>query len=323
MSDLLSDYDFSLPESLIASRPLPERDASRMLVLDRDSGAITHARVRDLRSFLDDGDLVILNDSRVMRARIPLPAGGEILLIEPIGPCLWKCMVRPGRKFQEGACVKIAGGHCEVRKILDDGLRAIAFDHEPDLGAVGKMPIPPYLGREADEEDDVRYQTVFAREEGSVAAPTAGLHFTPELLAAIPHAFLTLHVGVGTFRPVTTENVADHKMHEERFELSEKTASAANSASRIVAVGTTVVRVLESRPPGPLLPGAGTTDIFIRPPHQFQRVGAVLTNFHLPRSTLLMLVSAFAGRELMLETYRKAVEKGYRFFSYGDCMFIR
>ena len=196
------------------------------------------------------------------------------------------------------------------------------FDEAPDLEKHGHMPLPPYFKREAEKLDDERYQTVYANTPGSVAAPTAGLHFTPEILSRIPHAFLTLHVGAGTFLPVKTENITDHEMHEEVYSISSATASALNSAKRIVAIGTTVTRVLESQPAGPIQPCEGRTRIFIHPPYEFQKTGALLTNFHLPESTLLMLVSALAGREAVLNAYREAIKERYRFFSYGDCMLI-
>jgi len=323
VSSRLSDYDYELPVELIASRPVPERDASRMLVLKRTNGHITHARVSDLPSFLSEGDLAIFNNSRVIRARIPVGEKGEIFLIEPLeAPLVWKCLVRPGRKFRMGARIVLDGCEAQVTALHDDGCREMVFDRPPDLDKIGTIPIPPYFRREADAQDTVRYQTVYASQDGSVAAPTAGLHFTPQLLAQIPHTFLTLHVGIGTFLPVKTESLDDHKMHEERYTIPAETAVAANAAKRILAVGTTTVRVLESQPSGSLQAATGATSIFIRPPYKFQHVGALLTNFHLPCSTLLALVSAFAGRELILDTYRLAIAERYRFYSYGDCMLI-
>jgi len=321
MSHRLSDYDYELPPGLVATRPADRRDASRMLVLVRGSGRVTHAGVADLPAFLRPGDLAILNNSKVIRARL-VDGRAEIFLLERREPLVWIAMVRPGRKFRAGARASFLGHEIEVAEAREDGTRVIRFDREPDLEKAGRMPIPPYFRREPEPIDDERYQTVFAAEPGSVAAPTAGLHFTPELLAAVPHAFVTLHVGAGTFLPVKTEDVAGHVMHEETYSLGADTAAAANRASRILAVGTTVARVLESQPAGPLRAASGRTAIFIRPPHEFRHVGALLTNFHLPRSTLLMLVSAFAGREAVLAAYREAVERHYRFFSYGDCMLI-
>lgn len=244
------------------------------------------------------------------------------MLIEPVAPRRWRCLVQPGRRFRPGAQGEVAGTAYTVETVEQDGVRIVSFDREPDHERYGEVPLPPYLGRGAEEEDHERYQTVYAKEPGSVAAPTAGLHFTPEILARIPHTFLTLHVGIGTFLPVKTENVAAHRMHAERYVIEEEAAQAMNYAQRILAVGTTTVRVLESQASGPLQPHRGSTDLFIRPPFAFRRVSHLLTNFHLPRSTLLMLVSAFAGRERILDAYAEAVRKRYRFYSYGDCMLI-
>jgi S-adenosylmethionine:tRNA ribosyltransferase-isomerase len=224
--------------------------------------------------------------------------------------------MRPGFEFS------IADTVARVRETLDDGSRIVEFALEPDLDRFGSMPIPPYLHRDADADDDVRYQTVFAKTAGSVAAPTAGLHFTHELLARLPHTQVTLHVGIGTFLPVKVDRVADHRMHSESYSIGEDAAHAINAAARILAVGTTVARVLESQPPGPLAACSAATSLFIHPPFAFRRVGALLTNFHLPKSTLLMLVCAFAGREEVLAAYQEAVRERYRFFSYGDCMLV-
>lgn len=324
MSDRLSDYDFPLPDELIASRPLDRRDASRMLVLDRATGEISHRHFTDFPAYLCDGDLVVLNNSRVIKARMFSEDGRvELLFLEEITPRRWKCLVKPGRRMRVGAGCRAGGVNLRVVSIEEPtGERIVDIDGPIDFARHGELPIPPYMHRAADAEDDTRYQTVFAAPEGSVAAPTAGLHFTPELLATIPHAFLTLHVGIGTFQPVKVENLAEHTMHEERYEISAGTAGALNSARRIVAVGTTSTRVLESQLSGPIEPRIGRTSIFIRPPHEFHRIGALLTNFHLPKSTLLMLVSAFAGRENIRAAYEAAIAEHYRFFSYGDCMLI-
>jgi len=323
MSSLVSDYDFPLPPELIASRPLPRRDASRMLVLHRASGVIEHRSFRDLPDYLQPGDLAVLNDSRVIKARLFSEDGRvEMLLLETREPRRWKSLVKPGRRMRVGASCAVAGTTARVIEVFPNGERLLEFETEPDLEHFGALPIPPYFKREADADDNERYQTVFARASGSVAAPTAGLHFTPEILARVPHAFLTLHVGIGTFQPVKAERIADHHMHEEHYAISPEAAEAINRASRLLAVGTTSARVLESQPPGPVQPHAGSTAIFLHPPKQLQRVGALLTNFHLPHSTLLMLVSAFAGREPILAAYAEAVKERYRFFSYGDCMLI-
>lgn len=323
MSDLVADYDFDLPPELIASRPLPERDASRMMVIDRASGNLTHRHFRDLPDYLRPGDLAVLNNSRVIKARLlSHDKKIEIFLLESLAPALWKCLVKPGRKMRTDSVCEIAGTTGCVREVLPDGERLIEFAAPPDLERHGIMPIPPYFKRDADEQDSIRYQTVFAEAPGSVAAPTAGLHFTPEMLARIPHAFVTLHVGAGTFSPVKTEHVTRHRMHEEHYTISSKAADAINHASRLVAIGTTAARVLESQPEGPLAPHSGSTRIFIHPPKTFQRVSVLFTNFHLPKSTLLMLVCAFAGKDAVLAAYAEAVRERYRFFSYGDCMLI-
>ena len=323
MSGHISDYHYDLPQELIAVTPAARRDESRMLVLHRKSGLIEHRCFREFPSFIGEGDIVALNDSRVIKARLLTdPPGVEIFLLENIGGNRWKCLVKPGRKLRMGTRLEIAGTMAEVADVLPGGERIVQFDAAPDLDKHGHMPLPPYIKREAKKLDDERYQTVYANTPGSVAAPTAGLHFTPEILSRIPHAFLTLHVGAGTFLPVKTEKITDHEMHEESYSISEGTASALNSAKRIVAVGTTVTRVLESQPPGPIQPSEGRTRIFIHPPYEFHKIGALLTNFHLPESTLLMLVSALAGRETILNAYREAIKERYRFFSYGDCMLI-
>jgi S-adenosylmethionine:tRNA ribosyltransferase-isomerase len=320
--DSLSDYDYPLPEDLIARHPLPHRDASRMMVLNRAGQTIEHRTFADFPGYLRSDDLVVLNDTQVIPAKVSSDDGRiGLLFLEAVGPNTWTCLVKPGRRMKLGAEFTIGGVRGIVRDVLPDGERVIAFDREVDLETCGRMPLPPYLEREAEPEDSTRYQTVFARAPGAVAAPTAGLHFTPELLAQIPHAFVTLHVGVGTFRPVQVENLDEHRMHSERFSISEETAGRINRAPRIVAVGTTTTRVLESIG-RPLRPETASTGIFIRPPYQFQVVGALLTNFHLPRSTLLMLISAFAGRDFIRRAYEEAIQDRYRFFSYGDCMLI-
>lgn len=323
MSEKVSDYRYELPPELIASRPAERRDASRMLVLHRPSGQIEHRMFRDFPSFVGEGDLVALNDSRVIKARLLATNPDiEVFLLENLGGARWKCLVKPGRKMRRGVEVEIAGTSARVEEVLPGGERVVVFREAPDLERHGHMPLPPYFKRGADSADDERYQTVYAKIPGSVAAPTAGLHFTPEVLAKIPHAFLTLHVGAGTFLPVKSETVAGHGMHEETYSIGRETAAALNSAKRIVAVGTTVARVLESQPPGPFGAVSGRTAIFIHPPYEFQHTGALLTNFHLPESTLLMLVSAMAGREKILEAYAEAIRERYRFYSYGDCMLI-
>jgi S-adenosylmethionine:tRNA ribosyltransferase-isomerase len=327
MSSHLSDYHYDLPPELIADRPAPRRQDSRMLVLHRESGRIEHRGFADLPEYITPQDLLVLNDSKVIPARLHDASGKtEMLLLEQRGPLHWTAMVRPGKKMRKGASVEVAGTTATVSEVLDDGTRLLEFSAPPDLDHHGEMPIPPYFHRPADEQDKERYQTVYAKDPGSVAAPTAGLHFTKEILASLPHAFVTLHVGAGTFHPVKTDDVSEHRMHSEYYSLSEETAARINAAKasggRLIAVGTTTTRVLESQAPGPLSAASGSTDIFIRPPHRFRHIDVLQTNFHLPGSTLLMLVSALAGRELILEAYNEAVREKYRFFSYGDCMLI-
>jgi S-adenosylmethionine:tRNA ribosyltransferase-isomerase len=320
MSLHLRDYDYALPQPLIAARPLADRAASRMMVLHRDSRRIEHRLFAEFPSFLQPGDLAVLNDTKVIPARAFSDDGRiEFLFLEPAGENRWLCMVKPGRKLPAGAATSVGGVTGIVQEVLPTGERILQFATAVDLDRVGQVPIPPYLGREVEAADADRYQTIYARAPGAVAAPTAGLHFTPEILARVPHAFVTLHVGAGTFKPVQAEQITEHRMHRERFEISPEAARAIRAARRVFAIGTTTVRVLES---SALEPSTGSTDIFIYPPYQFRAVDALLTNFHLPKSTLLMLVSAFAGREFILEAYAEAIRERYRFFSYGDCMLI-
>lgn len=326
---LTADYDYHLPDELIASRPADDRAASRMLVVHRATGRIEHRMFREFPSFLTPGDLLVLNDTKVIPARVFSDDGRiELLCLDRPGPLEWRCLVRPGKRMKPGRRVTVGGIAGTVAEVFDNGDRLIRWDAEIDLHRHGHLALPHYMNRPDDATDVERYQTVFAREEGAIAAPTAGLHFTPELLAGMPHAFLTLHTGVGTFRPVSAERITDHVMHAERFAIDAATAERINSAERVIAVGTTVTRVLESlRPETPGLrirPGdhRGETSIFIHPPQRISTINGLLTNFHLPQSTLLMLVSAFAGRERVLEAYRQAVAERYRFYSYGDCMLL-
>lgn len=322
MSLLTADYDFTLPEELIARYPLERRDASRMMVLHRTERRIEHRSFTDFESYLRAGDLVVLNDTRVIPARVFSDDGRvEFLFVEAVAANTWKSLVKPGKRMRIGAETVIGGVRGRVEEILPEGERIIAFDGPVDLDGRGIIPLPPYMEREAEKEDLERYQTVYAQQPGAVAAPTAGLHFTPEILSRVPHAFLTLHVGIGTFRPVQADDLAGHRMHSERYCVSAETAAKVNAAKRVVAIGTTSTRVLESIG-RPLRATEGSTDIFIHPPYQFGVVGALLTNFHLPKSTLLMLVSALAGREFVLEAYAEAIRERYRFYSYGDCMLI-
>jgi S-adenosylmethionine:tRNA ribosyltransferase-isomerase len=326
---LTKDFDYHLPEELIAARPLKERADSRMLVVHRDSGKIEHRMFRDFPEYLRPDDLLVLNDTKVIPARVFSDDGKtEMLCLDRLSPTEWRCLVRPGKRMKLGRSVNVGGISGTVTEVFENGDRLIRWESLVDLETHGHLALPHYMGRENELADRERYQTVFAREEGAIAAPTAGLHFTPELLGEMDHAFLTLHVGVGTFRPVSAELISDHVMHSERYVVTAETAKRVNSAGRVVAVGTTVTRVLESlriADSKSRIEGKehrGETDIFIHPPYEFGVVGSLLTNFHLPQSTLIMLVSAFAGKELVFEAYRKAVEERYRFFSYGDCMLL-
>lgn len=337
---LTSDFDYDLPASSIAQEPAP-RGESRLLVLDR-TGPERHARVRDLPRLLRPGDLLVLNDTRVIPARLyGRSAGGgkmEILLIEPVGEREWDALVKPGRRARPGARFEIGEElTAEVIDKREDGRYRLRFSEpvEPHLERLGHIPLPPYIHRPEAPEDRERYQTVYASQPGAVAAPTAGVHFTGELLreiegAGIEIAQVTLHVGIGTFKPVSAERIEEHRMERERYEIGEETAGAIRHAReagrRIVAVGTTVVRTLEGAAlagGGEVRTGSGSTDLFITPGFRFQVVDALLTNFHLPRSTLLMLVSAFAGRERVLAAYEEAAREGYRFYSYGDAMLLQ
>ncbi|HSM87692.1 MAG TPA: tRNA preQ1(34) S-adenosylmethionine ribosyltransferase-isomerase QueA [Candidatus Limnocylindrales bacterium] len=365
---LVSEFDFPLPEELIAQEPLPDRSGSRMLHLQRATGAFEDRLFRQFPDLLRPGDLLAINNSRVFPARLfgrrsglhaqPLsprnPASREflrgrveVLLTRQIAPLEWEALVRPGRKLGVGEKLYFEDPgsrrpelEAEIVARGEFGERTLRFEPVPDFFAVveqiGHVPLPPYIGRRDRGEDRERYQTVFSRQEerGSVAAPTAGLHFTPEILTRIRErgieiAEVTLHVGLGTFQPVHAEKVEEHKMHRESFHISEAVAGQINRAldekRRIVAVGTTTVRTLEfaaAQNNGRVAVGRGEADIFIYPGFEFRVIGALLTNFHLPKSTLLMLVSAFAGRENILRAYEHAVQERYRFFSYGDCMFI-
>jgi S-adenosylmethionine:tRNA ribosyltransferase-isomerase len=339
-----ADYDFDLPPHQIAQQPAARRDASRLLVLDRATGERRHRAFADLLEYPAPGDVLVLNETRVFPARLigrkPSGAAAEIFLLHPHqgDDYVWTALVRPGGKLKPGRTVDIGPDlSVEIVESTPGGERIVklhtALPLVEALDRYGEIPLPPYVERAATDEDRERYQTVYARERGSVAAPTAGLHFTPELLAALEArgvrvARLTLHVGVGTFRPVETEDPEAHRMHSEWYRIPLEAAETINAAraagGAVWAVGTTVVRTLESAaaPDGTLAPAEGWTDIFIRPPYRFRVVDHLVTNFHLPRSTLLMLVAALAGHERIMETYREAVAQDYRFFSYGDAMLI-
>jgi S-adenosylmethionine:tRNA ribosyltransferase-isomerase len=325
MNPRLSDYDYDLPRELIAQRPPERREDSRMMVLRREQQTIEHRRFAELKMLLSPGDILVLNDTLVVPARRFSNDGAiEFLLIDRISPRRWKCLVKPGRKMRLGASAQVGNAILRIEEILPDGERIVSLDKDIDLYAGGSMPLPPYIQRKSDEEDNARYQTVFAQVPGALAAPTASLHFTQQILSEIPHTLITLHVGIGTFLPVRSENLAEHRMFAEKFFISVEAANKINKAKRIVAVGTTTVRVLEFArwENGRLLAQEGSTNLFIYPPYRFEHLDLLLTNFHLPRSTLLMLASAFAGREFLLRAYREAIRERYRFYSYGDCMLI-
>lgn len=321
------DFDFPLPEELIATRPLPRRDDSRMMVVDRTAGTVAHRTFRDFTQLIRADDLVVLNNVRVARARFySSDRRIEILRLHAVTPRHWQCMVRPGKRLRQGHTVQIGDASGTVTEVMEDGTRLILWDHPPDELQHGHLALPHYMRRDDDVEDAGRYQTVYARPDRSdaIAAPTAGLHFTPEIIAGLPHAFITLHVGPGTFQPVKSEFIADHVMHAERYEIEPVAAGKIESAVRRIAVGTTVARVLEhcAFTHGRVTAHAGDTRIFIHPGFSFQRVDALLTNFHLPKSTLFMLVCALGGTALLKHAYAEAVRERYRFYSYGDCMLI-
>lgn len=336
-----SDFYFELPPELIAQTPLGQRDASRLLCLDKTSGEIEHKQFHDIADMLVAGDVLVLNDSRVMPSRLLGHREGgtgamEFLLLQQKGSGMWETMVRPGKKAKPGTRFVFGGGLLtgEVVELMEGGNRLVRFEHEGNffetLDRVGQMPLPPYITEKL--EDNERYQTVYSRELGSAAAPTAGLHFTPKLLdelrsKGVEVAMVTLHVGLGTFRPVKADDITDHHMHSEHYEVSEETARIVTAAKRegrrVIGVGTTSCRTLESAfVDGGLQAGSASTSIFIYPGYTFKCIDALITNFHLPESTLIMLVSALAGREHILDAYKEAVDKRYRFFSFGDAMFI-
>lgn len=335
------DFYYDLPEELIAQTPLQQRDASRLLVMDRVSGELTHTHFYNIADYLMPGDCLVMNNSRVLPARLLgyRPTGGavEVLLLRDLGAHRWECLCKPGRKMQVGSEVIFGNGEltATVIQVKEDGNRIVEFHFEgiflEVLERLGKMPLPPYI--KAELADQERYQTVYSKEVGSAAAPTAGLHFTQELMETVRRkgvniAFVTLHVGLGTFRPVKAESIQEHHMHSELCMIGEETAQILNSTKqsggRIVCVGTTSCRTLESlvNEDGTFSAASKWTEIFIYPGYQFKAMDALITNFHLPESTLVMLVSAFAGREHVLNAYHEAVAQRYRFFSFGDAMFI-
>ena len=336
-----SDFNFELPEELIAQTPLERRDSSRLLTLDKNTGAVGHHHFYDLPDFLRPGDCLVLNDSRVLPARLigHRPTGGtcEVLLLVDRGEGCWECLVRPGKKLRTGAQIIFGQGQltATIERELEDGKRLVQFHYQgiflEILEELGKMPLPPYI--KAELENQERYQTVYSKVVGSAAAPTAGLHFTPELLDNIQEmgvkvCYVTLHVGLGTFRPVKAEDIRDHEMHSEFCMISQETADIINEAKRnggrVICVGTTSCRTIESfaAEDGTMTQRSGWTNIFIYPGYRFKVLDALVTNFHLPQSTLIMLVSALAGHEHVLNAYQEAVKEKYRFFSFGDAMLI-
>lgn len=335
------DFWYDLPEELIAQTPLEKRDMSRLMCLNRETGEISHKHFYDIIDYLQPGDCLVMNDSRVLPARLlgHRPTGGavEVLLLRDLGNRCWECLCKPGRKMQVGNTVIFGSGEltATVKAVQEDGNRVVEFHYEgiflEVLERLGKMPLPPYIKEEL--QDQERYQTVYSREVGSAAAPTAGLHFTQELLEAIrakgvQEAFVTLHVGLGTFRPVKADNILDHHMHSELCMMNQETADILNQTKarggRVICVGTTSCRTLESlvNDDGTFEAKSRWTDIFIYPGYTFKAMDGLITNFHLPESTLVMLVSAFAGREHVLSAYEEAVKERYRFFSFGDAMCI-
>ncbi|TWT26246.1 tRNA preQ1(34) S-adenosylmethionine ribosyltransferase-isomerase QueA [Planomicrobium sp. CPCC 101110] len=339
----VNDFDFDLPEELIAQTPLLDRTSSRLLVMDKETGAVAHRYFRDILGHLHAGDVLVLNDTRVLPARLmgvkeDTGANIELLLLKQIEDDVWETLVKPAKKVKVGTVVSFGEGllRAECTAILDHGGRHFRMIYDgifyEILDALGEMPLPPYIREKLDDQD--RYQTVFAKERGSAAAPTAGLHFTEELLAEIRAkgvqiAFITLHVGLGTFRPVSVDSIEDHAMHAEFYRITQETADVINAAKRrggrIISVGTTSTRTLESvanKFGGKLKEDSGWTDIFIFPGYEFKAVDGLITNFHLPKSTLVMLVSALSNRDNILNAYNEAISEQYRFFSFGDAMFI-
>lgn len=340
---LLSEFDYDLKEELIAQHPLKERDSSRLMLLDKNTGEVQHKIFRDIISYLNKGDCLVVNNTRVLPARLignkkDTEGKMEFLLLKRIDKDSWQALVKPGKRAKAGSEFYFGNGELKatVMSIAEEGTRIVKFSYEgifeEVLDRLGQMPLPPYIKEKL--QDKERYQTVYSKEEGSAAAPTAGLHFTNELLNKIREkgvevAEVTLHVGLGTFRPVSEEVIEEHKMHSEYYIIDKETADkinrAKNGGGRVIAVGTTSLRCLESvaKKNGAIVEDSGWTDIFIYPPYKFKAIDALITNFHLPKSSLIMLVSALAGRENIMNAYKIAVEERYRFFSFGDAMFIR
>ena len=337
------DFDFELPEELIAQTPIVKRDSSRLMVVDKQTGELSHHIFSDIVDLLNPGDVLVLNDTKVMPARLfgvkeDTLAHIEVLLLKNIKDDIWSCLVRPGKRVKEGTVISFGEGLLKAKciSVKEEGIREFQFIYDGIfyelLDKLGTMPLPPYIKEKLEDKD--RYQTVYAKNIGSAAAPTAGLHFTKELLENIKNkgvkiCYVTLHVGLGTFRPVTVEDVTNHKMHSEYYEMDEEVANTLNKAKeegrKIISVGTTSVRVLETvmNKYNKFCKCNGWTDIFIYPGYKFKAVDSLITNFHLPKSTLIMLVSALASKDIILNAYEEAVKEKYRFFSFGDSMFIK
>lgn len=340
---MVADFDYELPEELIAQTPLSDRPSSRLLVLDKETGEVSHRSFRDILEFLNEGDCLVLNDTRVIPARLygereDTGSAVEFLLLEQKSEDLWEVILKPGKKCKPGHIISFGNGKlkAEILEIKDGGNRLVKFIYEgifnEVLSELGEMPLPPYIHEKLADRD--RYQTVYAKHDGSAAAPTAGLHFNDEMLEAVREkgiktAFVTLHVGLGTFRPVKAEKISEHLMHSEFYHITEETAEIINNTKKnggkVICVGTTSTRVVESVADenGQLKEASGYTDIFIYPGYKFKCLDGLITNFHLPKSTLIMLVSALAGKENVLNAYKDAVNERYRFFSFGDAMFIK
>lgn len=339
-----ADFDFQLPESHIAKYPKSKRDDAKLLVVNRATQELTHTTISQLPNYVETGDCWVMNNTKVVPARFYSDNGKfELLRVNARTDVLWECMAKPAKKLQIGSTVEISSITGTIKDILEDGLRLIEWGRPLDLDAIGELPLPPYIKRDHQDTDYNQYQTVFAQEQGAIAAPTAGLHFTPELLEKIPHSFVTLHVGMGTFKPVKADKIVDHPMHTEEYQLNSATADKLNQAKRIISVGTTSTRTLESIAnhlditkdnQAAWQASQGDTNIFIYPPYQFRAIDGLLTNFHLPQSTLIMLVSAFIGegkdtaeeplqgRDFAMRIYQEAIDNDYRFYSYGDAMLI-
>ncbi len=335
----LKDYDYHLPEGYIAQEPVLPRDSCRLMVVERATFRISHYVFRDIVKFLKKGDYLVLNNTRVIRARLKgqksTGANVEIFLLKELSPYIWEALVKPGKRLKENAIIDFKGiMRGKIIKVRDDGIRVVQF--ETDLSfkeaieKIGEVPLPPYIKKKIDDPE--LYQTVYSNKEGSVAAPTAGLHFTEKLFKklrekGIKIGYITLHVGIDTFKPITVEDIRDHKMHKEYFEIPEELAEEVNESKekggRVIAVGTTTVRTLESMAKnGKLLSGRGETDLYIYPGYEFKIIDGIITNFHLPKSSLLVMMAAWMGKDLLFKAYNEAIERRYRFFSFGDAMFI-